>query len=175
MRANRWVTVPVLLTALLAVSACGGGEDVDDVDDTSGPAGPVALADIDGTTFATAGTDALDSPDHSLVEGSSVAVTFKGDEIRAHAGCNHLTGTAEIVDDSLEVSGLGGTEMACDEALMEQDRWLADFLTSSPAISMTSGSELTLTSGDEVLVLTAQPGKGPTDGGDPEDVVSNKG
>lgn len=175
MRAIRLVAAPaVLMTVLLAASACGSdGEDVDSVDDTVGPAGPVKLADIDGTTFATAGADALDSPDHTLVDGSTVSLTFKGDELSAHAGCNHLMGTAAIVDDNLEVDALGGTEMGCDEALMEQDQWLADFLTSSPTISMTSGTELTLASGEQVLVLTAQPGKGPDDTGDPEDVVSN--
>lgn len=76
-------------------------------------------------------------------EGDSLRVTFGDGEISFQATCNTMSGTAELEDDVLVVSSVGGTEMGCPGAGHEQDEWLVDFFTSRPAIErLDSGFEL---------------------------------
>ena len=89
---------------------------------------------------------------HDLVEGSKVALSFEDGRISANAGCNTMNGAATWDGDTLQVAGpLAMTMMACDEALMDQDQWLSEFLTSSPALAV-DGETLTL--GDDTTGIT---------------------
>ena len=47
------------------------------------------------------------------------------------------------------------TMMACEQALMDQDTWVSEFLTSSPEISLDGGT-LTLTGSDATISLEAK-------------------
>jgi len=72
--------------------------------------------------------------------------------VSANAGCNTLFGGASWDGGKLELDGaLASTMMACDDALMEQDQWLSDFLSSSPALAL-DGKTLTL--GDDTEGMT---------------------
>ena len=63
-----------------------------------------------------------------------------------------LTACVMVPVDPLQVAGpLAMTMMACDEALMDQDQWLSEFLTSSPALAV-DGETLTL--GDDTTGIT---------------------
>ena len=89
---------------------------------------------------------------HDLVEGSKVALSFEDGRISANAGCNTMNGAATWDGDTLQVAGpLAMTMMACDEALMDQDQWLSEFLTSSPALAVDAE---TLTLGDDTTGIT---------------------
>ena len=69
----------------------------------------------------------------------------------ARAGCNTMFATYSAADGRLTLTGpLGGTEMACDDPLMAQDEWLADFLASGLAYEL-AGDTLTLT-GDRTTI-----------------------
>jgi heat shock protein HslJ len=50
---------------------------------------------------------------------------------------------------------MASTMMACEEALMDQDTWLSEFLTSSPEIALDGGT-LTLTGSDATISLEAK-------------------
>lgn len=90
---------------------------------------------------------------HQLVEGSEIRLTFEGDRLGASAGCNQLSGMWSLDGDVLVVpENMAMTEMACEPALMDQDSWLADFLTSRPTAALDSDT-LTLTGGDVTLTL----------------------
>jgi heat shock protein HslJ len=126
----RSLALLTLLGASLALSGCG---------DYPG--------DIEGREY-----ESTEVRGHELVEGSTITMTFEEGRISAQAGCNTLNGAATWDDGTLEVAEpLASTMMACDEALMEQDQWLSEFLTSGPAIEI-DGDTVTL--GDDANGIT---------------------
>jgi heat shock protein HslJ len=50
---------------------------------------------------------------------------------------------------------MASTRLACEQALMAQDQWLASFLTSSPALEV-DGEVLTLDDDTTRMTLTEQ-------------------
>lgn len=130
-----------LLTLALAsavlLGACGGGGSA-----TPGPAGQ----GLDGRTFFSTGMEG-----RALVAGSTVRLTFQNGQVSASAGCNSMGGPYRIEGDRLSAGQLATTEMACDPALMEQDRWLVDLL--GGATIALDGDTLTLTKGPTRLTL----------------------
>jgi heat shock protein HslJ len=130
----------VLLCALpvLALAACGT------VAGTGGQA-------VGGRTFLSTGVTEDGRP-RELVDGSRVTLAFEEGRLRASAGCNTMGGNYRLDGRSLVTDQLAMTEMGCPPALMDQDTWLADLLTSRPTLDL-DGDELTLTSGPTVLSL----------------------
>jgi heat shock protein HslJ len=138
-------TALALLTiSAIALAACGSD------DDTSGSA-PTA-DDLAGQAF-----ESTDVEGYDLVEGSTIELGFETDALGARAGCNSLSGGYTISDGTLEVGAMASTMMACEDALMAQDQWLSEFLTSSPEITL-DGDTLTLAGSDSTITLaTVQP------------------
>ena len=124
-----------LAGAALLLAACG--------DDDSEPAD--ATASVEGKTFLSVGSDNFE-----IVEGSTIRLTFQDGSIGAVAGCNNLGGSYVITDGVLEVGELVQTQMACDEALMDQDERLVAFLSSSPKV-VVDGDDLTLEGSDSSI------------------------
>lgn len=91
---------------------------------------------------------------HSLVEGTSVRLTFEDGAIAAQAGCNTIFGGASWADGVLTSEGqLAMTMMGCDGDLPAQDQWLSDFLASEPDIVL-DGDTLVLGNDSEGITLT---------------------
>jgi heat shock protein HslJ len=134
--------IALVALSALAFAACGSDED-----SASGSA-PTA-DDLAGQAF-----ESTEVTGYDLVEGSTIELGFEADTVGARAGCNTQSGGYTITDGTLEVSQMASTMMACDEALMDQDAWLAEFLTSSPEISL-DGDTLTLTGSDATISLEA--------------------
>ena len=127
---HRSLVLVSLLGASLALGACGSEG-----------------ADLAGRTFTS-----TEVRGHELAPGSTITLTFEEGRISANGGCNTLNGSATWEGDTLEVAEpLASTMMACDEALMEQDQWLSEYLTSSPALEV-DGDTLTL--GDDTTGIT---------------------
>lgn len=159
MRSIAAVTVPLLLLA----AACG---DADDSADGTTPTTPGSMvtrpgtapgsgaptdddlvAALDGRTFLSESVEG-----QTLVDGSRVSLVFDGDRIGVQPGCNGLGSTWAIVDGTLAVEEMSMTEMACEPAaLMEQDAWVADFLSAGPTITL-DGPTLTLVG--EAITMT---------------------
>lgn len=122
-----------LLTLALAwaflLGACGGGGSA-----APGPTGQSP----EGRTFLSTGVEG-----RALVAGSTVRLAFENGQVSANAGCNSMGGPYRIDGDRLVTDQLATTEMACEPALMEQDRWLADLL--GGATIVLDGDTLTLT------------------------------
>jgi len=79
-----------------------------------------------------------------LVEGVEVRLFVRDDGIGLDAGCNQIGGEATLDDSRLVVDGLTTTVMACsDEAVMDQEKWLYEFLQSEPVMER-GGPVLTL-------------------------------
>ena len=102
---------------------------------------------LDGRTFLS--TKVVD---HDLVPGSTVRLTFNGDQLGINAGCNHMAGAYAITDGKLTTGQMAMTDMACDEPLMAQDTWVASFVGGA-AISL-AGDTLTLGHAEVTMTLT---------------------
>jgi heat shock protein HslJ len=131
----------VALLGLAAVTfvACGDDEDA---------AGPAA-ADLEGRTFVSTAVEGRE-----LVEGSTVSLSFEEGRVAAQAGCNTMSGSFTIDGDELQVEQLAQTQMACDQPLMDQDTWVAEFLDGDPTITL-DGDQLTLVEDGVTMSLAA--------------------
>jgi len=139
-------TALVLVAASAIVLAACGSDD-----DSSSSSGSSPTADeLAGTTF-----ESTEVTGYDLVPGSMITIGFEADTLGASAGCNSMSGAYAITDDTLEVGVMAATMMACDDALMAQDTWLNDFLTSGPSIVF-DGETLTLSGGDATITLAAR-------------------
>jgi heat shock protein HslJ len=144
-----WSALPILLSSVLIVSACGAGGGPAPGDTVSpgstAPADPTAVPGtthppregLDGRTFLSTAIDG-----RALVAGSRVRLTFDGGSIGASAACNSMGGPYAVDGGVLRAPQLATTEMACDPALMAQDQWLASLLDGA-AITL-DGDTLTL-------------------------------
>ena len=137
----------LLLVCTLVACGYGDGRSAD-----YGLKSTPQLSDLEGKTWV---AHEIVDPDRQLVSGSSLTMTFSADSLSANAGCNTLHGAASVQDDDLVASQLASTMMACDEALMAQDTWLSDLLTSKPTIEH-SDDDLWLSQGDTVIHLVAE-------------------
>jgi heat shock protein HslJ len=140
----------VLFGLTLVLVACGQADN-----DTGSDA--VTMAQLEGRTFvATDGTKS--SEPFTVVDGSTLRVSFSDGQIAANAGCNNMGGAVSLDGDVLVVDGgLIQTEMACSEPLMRQEQWFSTFLSSKPTVRL-DGATLTLTQGtDEVVFSEQQP------------------
>ncbi|HSP28788.1 MAG TPA: META domain-containing protein [Ilumatobacteraceae bacterium] len=154
------LALSALALSALALAACGSDDDSPAADDSLPAVGSAPTADdlVDRSFESTEVTG------HELVADSVIGLAFTADSVAARAGCNSMNGGYEIVDGTLEVGVMAATMMACDDALMDQDTWLSEFLTSGPQIAL-DGDTLTLTGADATMTLSAvQPAEleGPT-------------
>ena len=145
-----------------ALTLAGCGDDSDDVSsgdgsttttaagapDTTGGAGAAAPTadDLDGRTFLSTSVEG-----HELVADSVLRLSFEGDLLTAHAGCNTMTGGYGIDAGTLAWADTpAATMMACEDDLMTQDAWVAEALTAGMAAEL-EGGMLSL-SDDGVLI-----------------------
>jgi heat shock protein HslJ len=151
----------VVVAGVLAVVAVVGGlavvvrgvVDPDGEDNANGSVAVRGLGDLRGTWTA---VNDVGAPS-AVVQGSSVALTFDGSSLRATTGCNTLTGTVRVVDSTLVVEGLGGTDMGCPPALVRQEEWVAQMLQARPRLEL-SGPMLSLLWGQRWLGLSSEDG-----------------
>jgi heat shock protein HslJ len=130
----------LVLTGVVAMTACGSG---------SGAGG---AGEVWGRTFlSTAVTEAGKA--RPLVADTQLRLTFENGQVRANAGCNHMSGPASVEGGRLSVSDLATTSMACDPPRMEQDSWLAAFLGGGPTWRL-DGDDLVLHGGNTEIRLT---------------------
>ncbi len=140
--------IALLALAGLAIAACGSDDSAGTSDDTVASAGgPVTAEELDGRTFMS--TEVIG---YDLVEETEVNITFLANSMSVSAGCNSMNGAFEI-GEVLTAGPFLSTMMACDPALMDQDVWLNDFLSSLPTIEL-DGETLTLASGDTTMILS---------------------
>jgi heat shock protein HslJ len=132
--------VPLILLAV----ACG-----DDSDSGSSASDPDDVASaIDGRTYLS-----TESVGHTIVDGSRIRIEFADGVLHVNAGCNQMTTTYRVEDDVLSVDSFAATEMACEQALMDQDTWIIRFLQGSPTLAAT-GDTLVITGAEsEALTL----------------------
>ncbi len=140
----------LVAAAGLVLAACSAGGAASPATPSGGPstsasAAPATVDALDGRTFvSTAMTGG------SLVEGSTVTLTFTGTRLGVHAGCNQMSGDYQLVDGVLKLGQVMTTEMACEAPLMAQDQAIAAFL---PGAAATLASD-TLALAKDAVTLT---------------------
>jgi heat shock protein HslJ len=135
----------VLAVPLLVLTSCGDSANAD--------VAARSVPDLDGTSWI-ATTITENDTQHQLVPGSELRVDFADGGVSINAGCNHLTGTYALSEDSeLTVTDLAGTEMACAQPLMDQDSWVSGTAFAKPLVASVSGQALTLSRDGFQMVL----------------------
>lgn len=134
----------VVLVAGLAAAAAGCGDGV------GADAGDV---DLGGAWYLVSGSDAEGPLD---LAGREVTLVVDGDEVGGTSGCNQYFGTLTVDGDAVDVTGLGGTEMACEPPPMELER---RYLGALDAVErgVRTGEDLTLAGRDVTLDLSPEP------------------
>ncbi len=93
---------------------------------------------------------------HELVKETRIRVRFERrdgyDVVGWRAGCNRFGAPVKIRPRRLLTGQITGTEVACSDALLRQDRWLARFFGRDPRWTL-RGRRLGLRSGDDVIRL----------------------
>lgn len=137
--------------AVLLLAACGG-EPAPEAASSSAASTTAAQAPIERVFETTQVTE--NGQTRELADGSTLLLSFGAISVVASAGCNTLSGTAAYDGGILAVEEpMASTMMACPEAMMDQDTWVADFLTSGPTWSL-DGQTLTLASPTIEMTLT---------------------
>jgi heat shock protein HslJ len=141
------LTVVVVVTGVLVVArVLRAGED-----NANGSVAVRSLGDLRGTWTA---VNDVGAP-APVVNGSSVVLVFDGGSLRATTGCNALTGAVDVVDSTLVVEGLGGTDMGCAPSLLNQQQWVGEMLQARPRLEL-SGPTLSLLWGEHWLGLSSE-------------------
>lgn len=137
----------VLAVPLLVLAACG------DDGSTDGGATGRTVPDLDGTSWVATGVTENGKP-RALVPESELRVEFADGSISINAGCNGMGGDYTLSEESeLSTGSLAGTEMACDQPLMDQDAWLSGTVFAEPLLASVDGDTLTLSREGLELVL----------------------
>lgn len=137
----------VLTLPLLVLTGCG------DRRDDAGATGRT-VPDLDGTSWIATGITEGGKP-RPVVQGSEIRVDFADGNISLDAGCNAMGGDYRLSEESeLTIGTLTGTQMACDQPLMDQEQWLSRTVFSEPLVATMEGQTLTLSREGLELVLT---------------------
>jgi heat shock protein HslJ len=132
----------------LVLAACGGG----------GGAAPTASAepdlDLTGSWELTAGTGV------PIVEDYPITLSFTGSDVGGISACNQYGGQVSLAGGEFSIEGLGGTDMACEPAVMAAEQGYMASLVQVSRVSR-DGEELVL-SGPDVELRFARLADPPT-------------
>ena len=136
----------VVLT-LLVLAGCG--DRGSSAPGSTGKAG----SDLDGTSWIATSVRER-GQDRPLASGSTLRVGFSDGKIAVEAGCNHIGGGYTLSHGQLTTDSLASTDMGCEQALLDQDTWLAGTVFGSPLTARRDGDTLRLSRPGLEIVLT---------------------
>jgi META domain len=136
--ATRTVVVVAGVVALVAAGAvaatlAGGGDG-----DTAN--GSVPVEDVGVLTGGWTVVNGGSAP--ASVQGV-VRLVFGDGRVFSETGCNTVRGPVSVAESVLVTGPLMSTRMACEPALMEQERWITEMLGARPRLEL-SGPYLAL-------------------------------
>ena len=124
------------------VAACGGASA------PSVPSVPPVALEPGGEWLLTAGS--VDGQQLTLVADAPVTFVVEGSNVSGRSACNQYFGQFALADRHVSLSGLGGTEMACEEPIMTLEGAYLAGLAKADAARM-DGDALVLTGPDTEL------------------------
>jgi len=123
-----------VLTALLALAACAGRSAGSD-------------PDVLGDWVLVSG---IPQP-----AGATATLVIEDDQVRGVSFCNHYSGSYTLDGDVLAVSGLGGTDMGCDPAVLAAETAFVTALGTADRVAR-DGADLVLSGPDGTLRFARQ-------------------
>lgn len=92
------------------------------------------------------------------IDGTRITAEFQEGEIRGSAGCNSYFGSYKTDGNSIEMSEIAWTLMACmePEGIMEQEQLIMSFLSDAQEYRLDDGQLQIFRSGGEALIFTRQ-------------------
>lgn len=146
----RRAVVAVASAGLLA----GCGTDTGSGGAPSGSGTATEVIDLAGSWHLQAGADP--AGDLPLDGAPAVTLIVDGATVSGTSACNSYSGDVSVEAGGVAVTGLGGTEMACEPAVMElEQRYLAALESMDRA--RRSADTLTLTGSDATLTFSLDP------------------
>ncbi|HEX9854122.1 MAG TPA: META domain-containing protein [Acidimicrobiia bacterium] len=115
--------------------------------------GPPADAGLEGTRWV---LDTLVDGDTAStpVAGAEATLTIEGGEAGGESGCNSFGGRVTVDPPTITFDEITTTEMACDQAVMDQEAFVYDVLGRATNFSI-DGDLLTIDAGGRALVYRA--------------------
>ena len=145
--------LPLLLVVGL-IAGCGGGDDSPEPATTPSGTRAATSEDLAGRGFVARSVDG-----YELVADTQISLEFGNNSLSVSAGCNSTSGKYEVKGGELQFKPGPSTLMGCPEDLLDQDKWLNDFLESRP-VATTDDGDLALTgTGDVTIKLEDSTGK----------------
>ena len=131
----------ILLTmTILALAACSGPGSA-----TSDP--------LDGTSWVL-----IAYRKTRPIPGTTITAIFEDGQVRGSAGCNSYGGSYQVSGDTIAVSEISFTEMAClePEGVMDQETTFLEFLGDARTFRLGDGQLQILRSDGEALTFVPQ-------------------
>jgi heat shock protein HslJ len=151
MKATLIIPLMLLFGATAGVAGCAGDRATGEGEGERPGAAPAGDLPAGRTFVSTAVTQAGTAK--PLVTGTSIRLRIlEGGRIAVQAGCNTSEGTARLDAGALVVDDLATTDVGCEEALHQQDEWIAGFFRGRPAWKL-DGNNLLLTGKDIELKM----------------------
>lgn len=146
---------PLLLAALIAACAyVPGGAGTGSATASPSPDGTANGHGLAGSWVLTDGTGPTGPI--QILDDHRITLVIEGEEVGGRAACNIYGGTLAVDGDSIHISALSMTEMACDEPAMSAE---AAYLASIGAVVSweRNGDELVLSGPEAELIFELQP------------------
>lgn len=123
MNVKNWLLASIVMVALLSQAACSGiGQGTEDP--------------LDGTSWVLAAYGQA-----APLPGTRITATFEEGQVGGSSGCNSYGGSYEVKGDSISLSDIFMTEMACmdPEGVMEQERMYLEYLSGVETLRLSHG------------------------------------
>ena len=136
MKLKYTLMVIVVGTILLSLAACNG-------------AGSTSSDPLDGTAWTLTAYRKT-----SPIPGTVITAAFEDGRVHGSAGCNSYSGSYQVSSDTITVSEIAITEMAClePEGVMEQETTFVQLLSEAQTFRLTDG-QLQTFAGHEALTF----------------------
>jgi len=140
MTKNHVAMVTLMGMMLLSLAACGGTD-------------PTAGDPLDGTAW-----ELMAYGKSRPIPGTTISATFEDGQVNGSAGCNTYFGSYQVSGDTIKVSDIAITEMACMEpaGVMEQDLMYVEFLSDGQTFRLSDGQLQIFRSDGEALTFNSQ-------------------
>jgi heat shock protein HslJ len=150
------IVLPLALGLLVA--ACG-----DDDEDSTPATEPGAAESLPATDEAIAldGTTWVEGTAEGYDLAGPLTMSFQDGTVGISGGCNTMSGAYTLEADTLTAGPFAMTQMACEQALMDQDTWIAGVMEAGVTVAV-DDTTLTLTGSDATITLTDQASIPPT-------------
>jgi heat shock protein HslJ len=141
MNVKNWLLATLAVVTLLALAACSG-------------TGPTVEDPLDGTSWVLVGYG-LAAP----LPGTQITANFEDGQVGGSSGCNSYGGSYEVKGESITVTEIFVTEMACmdPEGVMEQEQTYLQYLSGATTFRVSEGQlQMTRPDGETLTFRPAE-------------------